>query len=168
TEDIGLDDSTTQSVDLGISFLSYDPLHWVGREYLVEELSKKIRESCRLLLILGVTGIGKTALAERLVVELPDWSSGDSTNNILRLNFDHKMESTDFATVAAKWLGEIPFDGSKPELLLQRLVKYLQENQVLVLIDSLEQLLKGNEKDGWNDFIDQWWEKFFLGILSAE
>lgn len=167
---IDRDDSTTESADLGVSFLSYDPSHWVGREELVEELSKKIRGSCRLLMILGVTGIGKTALAERLIVELPDWSSGDSTNNILRLNFDHKMESTDFATVATKWLEgwEIPFDGSKPELLLQRLVKYLQENQVLVLIDSLEQLLKGNEKDGWNDFIDEWWEKFFLGILSAE
>ncbi|MEH2051528.1 NB-ARC domain-containing protein [Nostoc sp.] len=169
---IDLDDSTTESADLGVSFFSYDSSHWVGREELVEELIKKIRGSCRLLLILGVTGIGKTALAEKLVVELQDRFSGDRINNVLRLNFDNKMESTDFATVATKlpeeWREEIPFDSSKPELLLQSLVKYLQENQVLVLIDSLERLLKGNEEDGWSDFIDECWENFFLGILSAE
>ncbi|MBW4475867.1 MAG: helix-turn-helix domain-containing protein [Tolypothrix brevis GSE-NOS-MK-07-07A] len=168
---IDLDSNTTQATDLGVSFFSYDSSYWVGRKELVEELSKKIRGSCRLLLILGLTGIGKTALAERLVVELQDRSSGDCTNNLLRLNFDNKMESTDFATVATKcleaWREEIPFDSSKPQLLLQRLVKYLQENQVLVLIDSLERLLKGNKKEGWNG-IDEWWEKFFLGILSAE
>ncbi|MFN6559368.1 MAG: NB-ARC domain-containing protein [Nostoc sp. ChiSLP01] len=169
---IDLDESRTQSPDQGVSFFSYDSSHWVGREQLVEELSKKIEGWCRLLLILGFTGIGKTALAERLVVELQDRSCGDWTNNLLRLNFDNKMESTDFASVATKclegWREEISFDSSKPELLLQRLVKYLQNNQVLVLIDSLERLLEGNEEDGWNDFIDEWWEKFFLSILSAE
>jgi hypothetical protein len=39
---------------------------------------------------------------------------------------------------------------------------------VLVLIDSLEKLLTGNEEDGWGDFADEWWEKFFLSLLSAE
>ena len=52
--------------------------------------------------------------------------------------------------------------------MLQRLVKHLRENQVLVLIDSLEKLLTGNEDDGWGDFADEWWEKFFLSLLSAE
>ncbi len=37
-----------------------------------------------------------------------------------------------------------------------------------MLIDSLERLLTGNEEDGWGDFADEWWQKFFLGLLSAE
>jgi Cdc6-like AAA superfamily ATPase len=52
--------------------LAYDDA-WVGREQLVAELSQKLRGQCRLLLILGLTGIGKTALAEKLVVQLQDW-----------------------------------------------------------------------------------------------
>ncbi len=52
--------------------------------------------------------------------------------------------------------------------MLNRLVKHLRENQVLVLIDSLERLLTGNEEDGWGDFADEWWKKFFLSLLSAE
>jgi DNA-binding Xre family transcriptional regulator len=152
-------------------FYAYDNA-WVGREKLVAELSQKLRRSCRLLLILGLTGIGKTALAERLAVQLQDWFSGDWKNKLRRANFDYEDKATDFASVAARWLEEwgerLSAEDKRPEKLLQRLVKYLRENQVLVLIDSLEKLLTGNEEDGWGDFADEWWEKFFLSLLSAE
>jgi hypothetical protein len=55
-------------------------------------------------------------------------------------------------------VGEIvPKDDRKPEQLLRRLVKRLRENRYLILIDSLEYLLAGNEDDGWGDFADEWW-----------
>jgi len=153
------------------SFFAYDS-SWVGRENLVKELSGKICSSSRLLLILGLTGIGKTALAEKLAVELQDWFGGDWKNRFCRANFDYKDKATDFASLAKQWLDEwgekIPPEDNKPERLLQRLVKRLRENQVLVLIDSLEKLLTGNQEDGWGDFADEWWEKFFLSLLSAE
>jgi hypothetical protein len=38
----------------------------------------------------GITGIGKTALAERLAVELQDWFSGDWKNKFKRANFDYE------------------------------------------------------------------------------
>lgn len=152
-------------------FFSYDS-SWVGREHLVTELSEKLRGSCRLLLILGLTGIGKTSLAERLAVQLQDWLSEDWKNKFRRANFDYEDQATGFISVAARWLEEwgerLSAEDKKPELLLQRLVKYLRENQVLVLIDTLETLLTGNEEDGWGDFADEWWEKFFLSLLSAE
>jgi len=152
-------------------FFSYDDA-WVGREQLVTELNDKLRRSCRLLLILGLTGIGKTALAEKLAVELQDWFGGDWKNRLRRVNFDNEDKTTDFASVAARWLEEWGEKASPeektPELLLYRLVKYLRENQILVLIDSLERLLTGNEEEGWGNFADEWWEKFFLSILSAE
>ncbi|MBE9086012.1 MULTISPECIES: ATP-binding protein [unclassified Tolypothrix] len=164
-------DDTPTLQDSRPEFFAFDDA-WVGREQLVNELSTKLRGSCRLLLMLGLTGIGKTALAEKLAVEMQDWFGGDWKNRFKRANFDYQDKSTDFASVAARWLEEweekVPTEDNKPEKLLQRLVKHLRENQVLVLIDSLEKLLTGNEEDGWSDFVDEWWEKFFLSLLSAE
>jgi AAA domain len=152
-------------------FFSYDD-SWVGREPLVAELSEKLRGSCRLLLILGLTGIGKTALAEKMAVELQDWFGEDWKNKLRRANFDNEDKSTDFVSVAARWLEEwgerLSPEEKKPENLLYRLGKHLRENRILVLIDSLERLLTGNESDGWGDFADEWWQKFFLSLLSAE
>lgn len=134
-------------------FSQYDSF-WVGgeegREKLVKQLSDRLRGSCRLLLILGLTGIGKTALAERLAVELQDWLQEDWKNRWRIANFD-KEKATDFVSVAKNWLYEWYGEGSpednKPERLFDKLVKHLRENQVLVLIDSLENLLKENQEE---------------------
>ncbi|NEO25058.1 ATP-binding protein [Moorena sp. SIO4A5] len=159
------------SVTIPNNFFAYDT-SWVGRDKLTTELSQKLRNSCRFLLILGLTGIGKTALAEKLALELQDLIEADWNNKLLRYNFDYEGKSTDFTSVAAGWLeslGEnIPSADKKPELLLNRLVRCLQDNQLLVLIDSMERLLSENEDGGWGDFTDKYWEKFFLRLLSAE
>ena len=150
-------------------FYAYDNA-WVGREKLVAELSQKLRGSCRLLLVLGLTGIGKTALAERLAVQLQDWFFGDWKNKLRRANFDYEDKPTDFASVASRWLEEwgerLSAEDKKPEQLLQRLVKRLRENRYLILIDSVEYLLTGNEEEGWGDFADEWWGKFFVSLLA--
>lgn len=154
-----------------ISCFAYDNF-WVGREKLVAELSTKIVENYRVLMLLGLTGIGKTALAEKLTLDLKNWLEGDWKNRLRRANFDYFDKSTDFVTVATRWLEEwgekLTPEESKPERLLSHLVKRLSDNRTLVLIDSLERLLTGNEEEGWGDFADEWWEKFFFNILSAE
>ncbi|KYC34656.1 hypothetical protein WA1_50535 [Scytonema hofmannii PCC 7110] len=166
-----VDDTPMLQADSRPDFFSYDDA-WVGREQLVNELSTKLRGSCRLLLILGLTGIGKTALAEKLAVEMQDWFGENWKNRFKRANFDYQEKSTEFASVAKQWLEEwgerILPEEHKPELLLQRLVAYLRQHQVLVLIDSLERLLTENKEEGWGDFADEWWEKFFLSLLSVE
>lgn len=164
-----INNTTEQSIP--DNFFAYDS-SWVGRDKLVAELSQKLRNSCRLLLILGLTGIGKTALAERLAIELQDLIQGDWKNKLLRVNFDNEDKTTDFASVAAGWLeglGEqISPAEKKPELLLNRLVKRLQDNRFLVLVDSMERLLTENEDSSWGNFTDEYWEQFFLRLLSAE
>lgn len=146
-----------------IDFTVYDE-EWVGRVTLVENLSRRINNSCRMLLLAGLTGIGKTALAEKVIEQIRgSWQE-------VRENFENTEKPSDFVSVALRWLqgwGEIiPPDEIQPHQLRQRLLKRLHENKYLILMDSLEYLLVGNEEDGWSDFTDQEWTKFFLDLLS--
>jgi hypothetical protein len=165
--------SLTAPIDYnpGFIFYAYNQDWWVGRKNLIDDLSQKIRDSCQLLLILGLTGVGKTALAERLSEELKDWLGTNWKNKVRRANFDSDKKPTDFASNARRWLeesGESISEDDRVEQLLEKLVKYLCKNQVLVLIDALEKLLKHDEKNRWGDFADEWWGKFFEQLLSAE
>ncbi|ELR98089.1 ATP-binding protein [Gloeocapsa sp. PCC 73106] len=152
-------------------FFAYDA-SWVGRDKLIDELNQKLHNSCRFLLILGLTGIGKTALAERLVIELNDLIQNDWDKKLLRANFDYEEKSTDFASCAGRWLeslGEQLSPAEKnPALLLNRLVSRLKDKPFLVLIDSMERLLTENDDGSWGDFSDEYWEKFFLRLLSTK
>ena len=153
------------------SFFAYDD-GWVGRERLIQDLSDRIRGNCRLLMLLGITGIGKTALGERLSMEVSDWL-GNDWSHYQQENFDDEQQSFDFSSVAARWLekwGELvtPDDRKDPQRLLSRLLNHMRENRYLVQMDSLENILQGNEEEGWNDFEDEWWLKFFEAYLKAD
>jgi nucleoside phosphorylase len=153
------------------NFFAYDDA-WVGRDSLIRELSDRICGNCRLLILVGITGIGKTALGERLAVEVADWFEND-WSHYHQENFDDEQQTSDFASVAARWLekwGELitPDDRKDPQRLLYRLIKHLRENRYLIQMDSLENILQGNEEEGWNDFKDEWWLNFFDSYLKAE
>jgi hypothetical protein len=152
-------------------FFAYDS-DWVGRRELVATLSTKLRESHRVLLILGLTGIGKTALAEKISLELRGWLGKNWESRFLRANLENEANTIEFATVARRWLEEmgqkVQSEDNKPENLLNILINYLRKNQLLILIDSLERILIGSEKEGWNSFVDIWWQKFFEYLLGAE
>lgn len=50
-------------------------------------------------IIVGIAGIGKTALAEKVVIEL------DQDSNKLHLeNFEFEPQASDFTSVASRWL----------------------------------------------------------------
>lgn len=158
-----VDNTPIQQAASYMEFSVYDDA-WVGRESLIQQLSASLNSSCRVLLLVGITGIGKTALAERIVEKLRgDWRE-------YRDNFEDDNRTSDFASVALQWLEKwrenVPKDERQPEQLLRRLVKRLRENRYLILMDSLEYLLTGNEEDGWGDFADEWWGKFFVSFLA--
>ncbi|MBE9229016.1 tetratricopeptide repeat protein [Phormidium sp. LEGE 05292] len=147
---------------------AYKEETWVGREEEIRELSGKLRKECRILIITGITGQGKTALAERLAsVELAgEWQ------RLSAVNFDDGV-SRDFvgaADVLLTRLGETvtPQERSQPEFLLNRLVQKLRSNRYLVQIDSVEVLLqKGDENPVRNEFEDARWWEFFKQLLAG-
>jgi NB-ARC domain len=162
-----VDNSPVENTVAQISCFAYDE-GWVGREELVANLSTKLQGEYRVIILTGITGIGKTALAEKLAVDLQDnWS------NCARVNFDDESKVGDFGSVTAELLigwGEkiTPDDREDTQGLLDRLVQCLQENRYLLLIDSLERILKGKEEEGWSGFEDEWWVKFFQRLLAAD
>jgi DNA-binding Xre family transcriptional regulator len=150
-------------------FFAYDPF-WVGRQQLTHTLHAQLKDSCRLLLITGIAGVGKTALAERLSVEL---QQSDHPYRLLRENFDNQEQSIDFASVAARLLegcgqSVSPEDRTNSQLLARRLVAHLQKTPTLILIDSLEQILQGNEQTGLSDFLDENFLSFFKTVLATD
>lgn len=161
-----VDDSPIQA-DSRAEFFAWDDA-WVGRKDLITQLTQKVQGSCRLLILLGIAGIGKTALAERLAVELQD-----DGRKFHQENFENQQQASDFPSVAIRWLekwGEriTPEDRKDTQRLLNRLVKRLRENRYLVVIDSLELILKGSEEAGWNGFQDELWANFFETFLAVE
>lgn len=153
------------------SFFSYDQL-WVGRNEVVQNLRQKIDNSCRLLLILGLTGIGKTALAEKMIIESTSIVNNDNSSGLIRANFDYKDKPSDFQVIAEKWLEDLGENiiqsDDEPELLLEKLLEYFQHKRFLIVIDSLENLLYQASDEADANFQDPYWEKFFLKILSLE
>ncbi|PZO58524.1 MAG: ATP-binding protein [Phormidesmis priestleyi] len=160
-----LDPSTTPT---GTQFFAYDPF-WVGRELLTQALTDKLSESCRLMLLTGLAGIGKTALSERLAIEL---QTKATRYRLLRENFDNQEQSTDFVSFAARLLEScnqpvLPEERSQSAPLTRRLVAHLQTTPTLILIDSLEHILKGDEVKGWSEFVDDSYVTFFQAILAS-
>ncbi|UBF24465.1 tetratricopeptide repeat protein [Kovacikia minuta CCNUW1] len=147
---------------------TYDAATWVGREQLITDLTQKLRDGYRMLAITGITGIGKTALAERLVVEV-------SENGIPfhRLNFDDRGQGRDFLSGALTLLPKLgetvtTEDQKAPQNALKHLLHTLRNHRFLVQIDSLEMLLQGDEQTGWNAFTDSLWVDFFQQLLAGD
>jgi hypothetical protein len=138
---------------------------WVGRESLIEELSDKLQNDFYVLVLTGITGIGKTALAYQIVKKLKL-----EPYQCENLNFEDD-DAQNFISVAAnllqRWGAKLTSsDFKEPEQLLESLLLKLQNHQYLVQMDSIENLLKGNEETGWNNFRDKLWLNFFERFLS--
>ncbi|MBD2460896.1 tetratricopeptide repeat protein [Oscillatoria sp. FACHB-1407] len=150
---------------ISISFSTYDSQTFTGRDEETEHLSGVLQDDCRLLLIHGMTGIGKTALAERLAdrfVQPP--------MRYVQVILDRGISSTDFTSGALAILAKLDDDTAQQrpdEQLLPHLLQTLERQPCWLQLDSLEALLCQNDR-GESHFTDPTWLDFFEQFLTLD
>jgi tetratricopeptide (TPR) repeat protein len=152
-------------------FSSYNPRTFAGRDEATRTLVDCLRQVCRVMVIVGMTGIGKTALAERVVANVMGTTEA-ATLPYYRFSLDDRSLTPDFASSGAallRELGEEPTlaDQQDPANLVEHILQRLHRQPCRLQIDSLERLLRGNEQEGWSEFCDplwlDWLQKFLAG-----
>ncbi|WP_242043618.1 tetratricopeptide repeat protein [Leptolyngbya sp. FACHB-671] len=159
------------------TFSTYKAETWTGRAEIVADLTDALVAGCRLLIIHGMTGIGKTALAEKLAADLMV-NGADGTSDRLflppeikfhRISFDIGTPSTDFTRGAIAILQAIGDDTAQQlpdEQILPYLLKALEQRPYWLQLDSLEYLLR-QSSDGSYQFADAVWVEFFGQLLNS-
>ncbi len=134
-------------------------------------------DGCRLLLIHGITGVGKTTLAEKLAADLlgnDGAGRGDRLSlppdiKFHRISFDIGTPSTDFTRGALAILQAIADDTAQQlpdEQILPYLLKTLEQHPYWLQFNSLEYLLH-QASDGAYHFADAVWVEFFVPLLNS-
>jgi hypothetical protein len=139
---------------------------WVGREELVTRLSHCLQEDCRILSIVGITGIGKTSLAVRLTLE-PEVTQLLPNLYIVSL----ERESPNFEVLTRRILGEQAVWDEQlqkdSDLLVKVIVSKLRTHPCLLLLDMVEEILEPDGTGG-HQFIEPEFAKLLEQVVKAE
>jgi len=137
---------------------------WVERDSLIDDLLSKLKGQTRLLWLTGISGVGKTTLAECLAVRAWDVNHPFDWYRLEIL----EGQSPDFATVAAELLEKLgeqniePQQRNDPKWLSDRLLKKLQAHPYWIQLDSVERLLNPEN----TAFSDEYWVTFLQRCLT--
>jgi len=142
----------------------YDSDTWVERDSLNDDLLSKLKRQTRLLWLTGISGVGKTTLAECLAVRAWDANHPFDWYRLEIL----QGQSPDFASVAAELLEKLgeqnidPQQHNDPKWLSDRLLKKLQDHPYWIQLDSVERLLNPEN----TAFSDKFWVTFLRRCLT--
>ncbi len=132
-------------------------LRWVGREALVEELKQRLQGNCRILSLVGLTGIGKTALGMKLQQDLATQFSQS-----LAIRFDSEQNGLNqlFQPILGRTIALGEESKAQIQTLVPELVQVLQSQPHLLVLDMVEVLLQSDSAGyqfrdaGFRDFFD--------------
>jgi len=141
-------------------------VRWVGREDLVERLVQRLLGDCRLLMLVGLTGIGKTALAARLLTDrvlhptLP-------IQKVLAL--DHTLPN--FEHLASEILGAAAIADAdlqnNSDKLIAAMVARLKTQPCLLVLDMVEEILT-RDRPGTTRFTEPAFDRFLEQVIRAD
>ncbi|MBE7385146.1 MAG: tetratricopeptide repeat protein [Leptolyngbya sp. SIO1E4] len=143
-------------------FSTYRPETWTGREDALFELTQALQNGSCLLLIHGMTGIGKTTLAERLAAE---FAMPETYYVVAFDQGDHSKSFSRGALAILQTLGDDTAQQLPDEQLLPHLLQTLEQHPCWLQLDSVEYLLSQND-DGESHFSDLTWLDFFYQFLT--
>jgi predicted ATPase/DNA-binding SARP family transcriptional activator len=117
------------------------PTRIVGRQTELAELKKRLRDpDCRLLTLLGPGGVGKTRLALEVASKvLGDYGHGVFFVSLAPLESDDAVVSSIAQALNLAFHNRI--DGDPESSLRSRLLEYLREKTMLLILDSFEHLI---------------------------
>ncbi|MEX0270726.1 NB-ARC domain-containing protein [Leptolyngbyaceae cyanobacterium UHCC 1019] len=141
-------------------------VRWVGREALVEGLVQRLLGNCRLLMLVGLTGIGKTALAARLLTDR-ELHPAFPVQKVLSL--DRTLPN--FENLASEILGATaiadPDLQKNPDRLIAAMVAHLKTQPCLLVLDMMEEILT-RDRQGNTSFTDPAFDRFLEQVIRAD
>lgn len=131
---------------------------FVCRPVAIRCLETLLESSTRILTLIGLTGAGKTAIAQFIASELEDYVyihlRCHHNNPPALASLFHKLSQREnFSSVTI----------SMPHLLDQVI-----KNKYLIVIDGLENLLKSDKITGYSSLENRLWQAFFRAVLSID
>lgn len=126
--------------------------HWQGRSREISKLQQRFDDRCPLIAIEGIGGTGKSSLAAKMYEDasgLPMRFWADLTGGVL------------FTDVARRFLQACDRPVPEERVMVEVLVKCLQEGHSLLVLDNLESILEADRSwqgQFWGEFFDRWVE----------
>lgn len=139
---------------------------WVSRGSVFQSLTHHLNQGCRILVLTGITGIGKTVLAAQLTQR---FQPKLGPHLVINLDMANRTKFVDIATDCLAQVGQVVTEEERhhPPQLMQRWLHLLIHDPHWVVMDSLEALMQGDEHNGWSVFNDPLWDRFFHQLLGS-
>lgn len=143
-----------------------DPqIRWVGRQPLIDEIIQKFQGNCRILSIVGITGIGKTSLAKQLTQQ-PQLCQKFTGKEV-----SFYQEEPNFEVVARCILADELAKNSQllqnSEALVNAMIARLKSQPILLIIDMIEVVLEPDGRSG-HRFKESVFQTFLERVVLAD